>query len=210
MVAKLWGNHISGPILALIAIAAVIVNARYANDATTTATGAKYIAWITGGVSAFLVLVAQFQVWSEEREKYETEAKRLEKIENEKPRLVLKEPDAAYCETVSQSFGDGTGKILKQRIDNFLKIRFINDPELSVPSSKAIGVIATLDYYRCSDNAHLLSLDGRWSESTQPSGVPPLESTIHLLPATFLQGQQRSLDIAFCNCETGKYLRLEQ
>ncbi len=78
MLARLWGAHISGPILAVVAIVAVIVNALYANDATATATAAKYIAWITGGISAFLVLVAQYGVWSEERDKYETEVAKNE------------------------------------------------------------------------------------------------------------------------------------
>jgi hypothetical protein len=205
MVAKLWGKQISGPVLALVAIVAVFVNARYANDATATATVAKYVAWITGGISVLLIFVAQYEAWSTERDKYEVESKKLERLENEKPRLVLKEPGAIHCETVSQRFWDVNGRIVKERIDTFLKVRFINDPELSVPSSKANGVTASISYYRCSDNALLLSLDGRWAESTQPSGIPPLESTVHLLSASFPQGQQRSLDIAFRDGESGKY-----
>jgi hypothetical protein len=160
-----------------------------------------------GSLGAFpvLIFVAQYQAWSEERSKYESEAGKLEKINTEKPRLLLKQPGAISSELITQTFGDvHSGKVLKQRVDNFLKVRFINDPELSVPSSKAT-VIATIDYYRCSDNALVFSLDGRWSESTQPSAKSPLESKIDLLPATFLQGQQRSLDIAFCDGESGKY-----
>ena len=205
MVASLWGSHISGPILALVAIVAVFVNARYANDATATAAAAEYVAWITGALSGFLIFVAQYQAWSGERNNFEAASKKLEKIENEKPRLLLKQPGAISCESITQTFGDvRSGKVLKQRVDLFLKVRFINDPELSVPSSKAT-VIATIDYYRLPDNALIFSLDGRWAESTQPSAKSPLESKVDLLPATFLHGQQRSLDIAFCDGETGKY-----
>jgi len=78
MVARLWGTQISGPILALVAIVAAFVNARYANDATATAIVARWIAWSTGGISALLILVAQYQAWSAERDKYETEKSKNE------------------------------------------------------------------------------------------------------------------------------------
>ena len=140
--------------------------------------------------------------------KYESDANsfktKLDAMESTKPKIKLKEPGAIYTEPIVQSFRGTSGQLFKQRVDTFLKVRFINDPQLSVPSSKATGVIATIDYHRCSDGEHLLSLDGRWSESTQPSAISPLESTVHLLSADFSQGQQRSLDIAFCDGETGK------
>jgi hypothetical protein len=150
-------------------------------------------------------LVTCYRIWAKEYERAEDVNSRLDAIDKAKPRIMLKEPGAIHCESVTQTFRDETGRILKQRVDTFLKVRFINDPELSVPSSKATGVIATVDYYRCSDNVLVFSLDGRWSESTQPSGISPLESKLHLLSATFLQGQQRSLDIAFCDGDSGKY-----
>jgi hypothetical protein len=162
------------------------------------------IAWITGGMSALLIFVAQYETWSIERNKYEEKAHKLDQIEHGKPRLLLKEPGAIHCEVVTQTFRNGLGRVIKQRVDTFIKVRLINDPESSVPSAKAIGVTAKVNYYRCSDNAHLLALDGRWAESTQASAIPPLESRIHLLSATFLQGQERSLDIAFRDSESGK------
>jgi hypothetical protein len=206
MVAKLWGSHISGPILALVAIAAVFINARYANDATATAVAAKYVAWITGGLSGFLIFVAQYQTWSGETDKYKSATEKLEKIENARPRLILKEPNPISCKPVTQTFWNTeTHQIVKQRIDNFLGVRFINDPELSVPSSRAIGVTAKIYFYRIDETVPMLCLDGRWAESTQPSAIPQLETKFDLLPATFLQGQERTLDIAFCNSETGQY-----
>jgi len=198
MVAKLWGRHISGPILALVAIVAVFVNARYANDTTATATVAKYIAWITGGVSAFLVFVAQYQAWDGEREKYESEGRKLAEIEQGKPRITLKEPAAVYTEPVYHRFTNTlTGEVLREQNVPFLKVGFINDPPNSYPSANAIGVRAFIDYYRLPEDVHILRIDGRWAESDQPPVYSPLASKAHLLAANFGIGEAKSVDIAY-------------
>lgn len=162
-------------------------------------------AWCIWLGAAFCFLVANFMAWRREVRRAETAESKLHEISHATPRMKLKEPNPVYCETITQTFtAVPSGQIVKQRQDTFLKIRFVNDPRLSVPSSKAT-VIATIDYYSDPDNIHLHSLDGRWADSTQPSAISPLESKIHLLPATFLHRQQRSLDIAFCDGESGKY-----
>jgi HAMP domain-containing protein len=160
----------------------------------SSAAPASYV-WVAG---AICFLAANFMIWTRSQ-------KALDEIENARPRLMLNEPGAIASGPIAQTFSNPiSGKILKQRIDNFLTVRFINDPPLSVPSSKAT-VLATIEYYRCSDDALVFSLDGRWSDTTQPSGISPLESKTHLLATTFSQGQKHSLDIAFCDGETGKY-----
>jgi hypothetical protein len=167
----------------------------------SSAIPASYV-WIA---AAICFVAANFMFWKRDYKRAEEMASKLGEVESGKPRLLLKQPKAIYCETVTQTFtNQQSGVIIKQRVDTFLKVRFINDPELSVASSKAT-VIATIDYYRVPDETCVFSLDGRWSESTQPSGIHPLQSKIHLLSATFSQGQQRSLDIAFCDGQTGKY-----
>jgi len=130
---------------------------------------------------------------------------KLDALEKAKPRIKLKDPDAVYTEPVVQRFKNQHNCVIRTQVDRFLKVRFINDPETSSPSAKAKEIIATIDYYRCPDNAHVLSIDGRWSESTQPSGLSPLESKVGLLPADFVHGQQRSLDIAYRDGHSGKY-----
>ena len=207
MVGRLWGNHISGPILALVAIIAVFVNALYANDATTTATVAKYIAWITGGISGFLVFVAQYQTWDKERDKYEAEARKLEEIEKAKPNMRLKEPGGVYVEPVFQRFTHKSpdGKlIVRDQTVPYLKVRFINDPKEPYPSANASGVRAYIDFYRLPDNTHILSIDGRWAESDQPPAYSPLSSKAPLLAATFGIGESKSVDIAYRD-RGGKY-----
>jgi hypothetical protein len=195
MVARLWGRQISGPILALVAIIAAFVNARYATDATATATVAKYIAWITGGISAFLLFVAQYEAWSEERNKYEVEAGKLEGIEKGKPKLKLREPGAIYSELVYQNFRNAQGALLHEQLVPFLKVRFINDPDEPYPSANAKGVRAYIDYYRLPDEVHILSLDGRWAESDQPPQYSPFASKAHLLAATFGIGEAKSVTL---------------
>jgi hypothetical protein len=187
-----WLARMSGPLTVPFTIAAFFVPSAVYRVLFAT-------------LAVVAALLTCYRIWAKEYERAESVTSKLDAIERAQPRLMLKEPGAIYCESVTQTFRDVAGRIVKQRVDRFLKVRFINNPGLSVPSSKATGVIATIDYYRCSDSAHVLSLDGRWSESTQPSGISPLESKIHLLSATFLQGQQRSLDVAFCDGESGKY-----
>ena len=79
----------------------------------------------------------------------------------------------------------------------FFKVRFINDPENSYPSCNANGIRAYIDYYRLPEDAHILSIDGRWAESDQPSAYSPASSKAHLLAVTFGIGEARSVDIAY-------------
>lgn len=76
MALSMWGKRISGPIFASLSIGLAFTYAHYANDATKTAALLKYAAYLTGGIAAFLLFVAQYDVWKAERDKYELEAEK--------------------------------------------------------------------------------------------------------------------------------------
>jgi hypothetical protein len=68
MAGKLWGEEISGPILAFVSIVLIMAYARYADDADATAKLVKYSAWLTGAISILLIFVAQYKGWRNERD----------------------------------------------------------------------------------------------------------------------------------------------
>jgi hypothetical protein len=144
-------------------------------------------------VGNFFVVLKGAKLAIGKREKARDElAAKLEEIEKAKPRITLKEPGAFYIQDVSQQYG-------AERFNSvsFVNVRFINSPAGPYPSAKATDVRATLDYYSGADNKHLLSIDGRWSETDQPSAINPLASKSHLLATNFGIGEAHSLDIAY-------------
>ncbi|MGA7765841.1 MAG: hypothetical protein WCA27_06410 [Candidatus Sulfotelmatobacter sp.] len=79
MTIRLWGNHIAGPVLAVIAIFFVIASAAIGGDATLAAKMVKWSAWLTGIATVLLMFVAQYDAWREtdrelDREKAKNEA----------------------------------------------------------------------------------------------------------------------------------------
>lgn len=80
-VMKLWGGHISGPVLALAALVLGILSAIYANEPSVGITIVRTSAWVTGSLAGVLILVAQYDTWSQERDRYETEVAKNEKPE---------------------------------------------------------------------------------------------------------------------------------
>jgi hypothetical protein len=159
--------------------------------------------WITiFAVGNFLIVLhgAWLAIKKREAERDRLAAK-LAEIEKAKPRIKLSEPNAVrILPNVWQTYGD-----VRLGPVPFLVIRFVNEPSGPYPSAKANDVRATISYYRDPDNTHLLSIDGRWSDSDQPSAIDPLKSKSHLLAASFGIGQKHDLDIAYRDAETGKY-----
>lgn len=76
MTMKLWGNHVAGPILAVIAIISVIVSASYWNDPSILAKAARWSAWLTGSAAVGVIFVAQYDAWRDTKEKLEAEEQR--------------------------------------------------------------------------------------------------------------------------------------
>jgi len=150
------------------------------------------------------VVSAGMAWWLEHRTSSERFAQ-LEQIEHAKPRITLKQPGAVYTEPVSLNFSNKQGRAVVSFNVPFLKVRFVNDPEHPYPAAQANGVRAKISYYRCSDNALVLSIDGRWAESDQPPLYNPAASKAHLLPTTFGHGEEHSLDIAYRDAGTGQY-----
>ena len=73
LLSKLWEDEISGPVLAIVGIVLLIVQA-FVTDVPTATKALKCGAWVTLGAAAVMVLVAQYKAWSLERDKYEAEA----------------------------------------------------------------------------------------------------------------------------------------
>lgn len=145
-------------------------------------------------VSVPLFWVGAFIAWAKKN-------KRLEEIEKAKPRITLSGPDAIHIlPNVFQTYNN-----VQQGPVPFLLVRFVNEPQGPYPSAKANDVRATITYHRDSDNNYLFSMDGRWSDSDQPSAVNPLKSKSHLLATTFGIGQKHDLDIAYRDAQTRKY-----
>ena len=191
MVAKLWGDQISGPILAVIAIIAVCVEAKFANDPTATATVARYTAWVTGGMSALLILVAQYKAWSAERDKYEVVSRKLEEIERSKPHIKLREPNAIHVRQTGFQSRDGF-HLFNAPV---LRVRFVNDPEHPYPNAVARDIRAKIHFYK--NDSLIRRVDGRWADSDQASLRDKRQSRDDLLGTDFAIGAEHDLDIAF-------------
>jgi hypothetical protein len=72
-VLRLWGNHISGPVLAIVSIVSAFAYAYYADKPTAMTATTKYVALATGVASIVLMFVAQYEAWKVERDALEAE-----------------------------------------------------------------------------------------------------------------------------------------
>jgi hypothetical protein len=72
MVARLWGEAISGPVLAVVGIVLLVLQASIV-DAPTAARVVRWGAYVTLGTAGAMFLLAQYKAWSIERERYERE-----------------------------------------------------------------------------------------------------------------------------------------
>jgi ABC-type nickel/cobalt efflux system permease component RcnA len=80
-VTKLWGQEISGPVLAGVSIVLAIV-VQSISDMPTAMLVTRWGAWATGGSSVLLMFVAQYKLWTTERDRRE-----LEEAKNLRPDL---------------------------------------------------------------------------------------------------------------------------
>jgi len=80
MTLKLWGDHIAGPVLAVIAIASVVGAAWVKSDPSLAAKLVVCTAWVTGAATVFLMFVAQYDAWKKldgELQKYAADYPRI-------------------------------------------------------------------------------------------------------------------------------------
>jgi len=198
-----YKTKVSGWVFAIFAIGLTITTAFVVNNPSKYVMLIRWAAILTSAAAIWMVFIAEYDAWRVERNRAKGAEKQLADIEDERPRLKLKEPGAIYIETINQSAPVG-GQLYRQTV-LFLKLRLVNDPAKPYPTAHARGIRAKIDFRRCSDGTHFLSIDGRWAESDQPSSISPLESKAHLLAADFGIGEERSLDVAYYDKRTSSY-----
>jgi len=125
---------------------------------------------------------------------------KLEQIEEANPHIVLREPGAAYIEAVTiQAIGNVTNNV------SFIKVRFVNKPRVPSPNSVARDVRVKLRFFEPVPGGRLvLAIDGRWADSDQPSIRDWRQSRPDLLKMQFGIEEERSLDVAFRDDQTGE------
>ena len=104
MTIKLWGGHIAGPVISLIAIVSVITAAFVRNNPSRAAMIVVGTAWLTSAAAIFLMFVAQYDAW-----KKINQSLAIEKSKNEAaPHMVY------YCSKCSfiWAFGRRTDRPL--------------------------------------------------------------------------------------------------
>ncbi len=139
-------------------------------------------------------LVATFRAW---RKEYR-DRRKLSREFSGYPRL-LPVPDALEKGTfrATVTVTSNTGVATFQGPDwSVIRFRIVNDPLDPEEESVAKQVRATLKFYSASGD-RLFELDGRWSDSPQPSQRDESQDIINILAVDFPIGQKRSLDIAF-------------
>jgi hypothetical protein len=126
---------------------------------------------------------------------------KLHQIEEAKPRIVLREPHAAYMEPVNiHAVGDVLNNV------SFMTVRFVNQPQPPFPNSVARDVRVKLRFFEPMPAGRLLlAIDGRWAASDQPSTRDWRQSRTDLLSAEFGIGEEHSLDIAFRDDHSGEF-----
>lgn len=116
--------------------------------------------------------------------------RKLKEIEGARPNIVLCDPGAEHIELVRLNAIDRSFNL------PFVKVRFINKLREDQPNVDGHKIRAKLDFYDYTD-ALILKMDGRWSDSSQPSVKAVGESRNDLLPVDFAVEEAHSLDIAY-------------
>lgn len=93
----------------------------------------RWCVWLASGVC---FLIANFVVWRRESLRADIAEEKLTEIEEAKPRIILREPNAIHVEPIHiehrMSGVPGHWKTV-----SFVKVRFVNNPPNSYPSSVA-------------------------------------------------------------------------
>jgi hypothetical protein len=136
-------------------------------------------------------VLAAWGAWSQER------SKRLDLIGRRRPRLVIPQSgfrriDAAF----QQKYLNGDGTLLHATSYPFrsLVLQVDNDPLESSAESVATEVSARL-YFLDAEAHELFNIEGRWSDSTQPSNLERHRTPAELKTATIPIGSYRILDL---------------
>jgi hypothetical protein len=136
-------------------------------------------------------IAAAWGAWSQER------GKRLELIDKRKPRLSVSKDGFHRIEAAFQlKYLNDDGSLLHATSFPFrsLLLRIENDPIQSAVESVATDVNARLFFFK-SDGQELFNIEGRWSDSTQPSNLERHRTAAELKTATIPIGSYRDLDL---------------
>jgi hypothetical protein len=176
-----WFTMMSGPLSVPLACLALFVRQ----------TALKLLFALLAVICA---IVSSYGIWARERTEVNRLRDKLDEIDHSRPRLRPKHPNPVSVTRGFINMGQG------QFDARFVRIRFINDPEHPYPSASADAVVAKLTF--SSNGKRLLEMDGRWSDSDQPSIRDVRQSRSDLLATSFGIGTEHDLDIAFQDLRT--------
>src|SRR5712671_7430871 len=172
---KHWVNWMSGLVGVLLWIGGFIANMQGWPE------WSKLSFWAGGSVA---LLFSFYSVWREERVRVVALEKRVKGL----PKLKLAE--SGFHRDAFSRFTDPPN----QETYSCLRLRIVNDPDESTPESVAKGIRADISFFG-EDDARLLLIDGRWSDSAQPHAQKPELGIVPYLTAEFPIGQSRNLDL---------------
>jgi hypothetical protein len=154
---RLWKTHVSGWILAVVAIASVIAAAIVSDDAGRSALVVRATALITSVAAIAVILVAQYDAWKEERAAHEKSKKALEAAIADGPDVQLsvsKDNNNFYVQAVNGR------NVIKISLDAIETLRYkIQTKELSslvagLPPSALQSTLEVKD-----QNLHYVDMD---------------------------------------------------
>ncbi len=157
---------------------------------------------ITLAVNVVLFLEVAFRAVRKRELQRDEYRSKLQEIDQARPHIVLREPTAQYVEPVRiQAIGDVTNFV------SFMRVRFVNRPAgLPFPNSVAHDVRAKVRFLEPTPEGRLLlTIEGKWSDSAQPSIRDFRQHRNDLTKMDFAIEEEHSLDIAFRDDQTGEF-----
>lgn len=159
----------------------------------------SYLVW---AFIAFVVCSAQ-SFWASHKQVKDL-SRQLQEIDEARPRIKAKLPDAVRSLTVNHVFFHlGTKQPMSVQSVPFLQVAFHNDPLKPFPHSIAKGVRAFVEFTPEGKDTPSLKIDGRWAENDQPPARGAFESKSDILETSFGFGESHNLDIAYISGTDG-------
>jgi hypothetical protein len=153
------------------------------------------------GVNILLVVEGAARAIRKRERQRDAYRLKLHQIEEAKPHITLREPNAAYIEPVKiHAIGDVLNTV------SFMTVRFVNKPLGPFPNSVARDVRVKLRFFEPMQGGRLLlAIDGRWAATDQPSVRDWRQSRTDLLRTEFGIEEEHTLDIAFRDDQSGEF-----
>lgn len=148
----------------------------------------SYLSW-----GLFFILVCGIQSFAALKRKNKTLEKELQGHREARPFLKA---SRFYQQSISYSFSYGNPPRTQVQVGSSVILEIHNDPSVPTPQANAQDISAAVTFYD-SPGQELFSVDGRWSQSTQPSAIQPGVSRASLHSMDIPIGQKRQIDIAF-------------